>query len=160
MDGSAIPVGRAMTYILGVRKPYALEEALPHADSLSIAMQLSNFLRDVGYDWKIGRVYLPLEDLTRFNVSENDLAEERIDRRFKELMEFECERAEQFYTQAYAGVTMLATGRWGVMSGLQIYHDILTDIRRINYDVFSKRVDPTRSEKVWLVLKSWLATII
>lgn len=158
MDGSAIPVGRAMTYILGVRKPYTLEEAVPLADSLSIAMQLSNFLRDVGYDWRIGRVYLPLEDLIRFNVSENDLAEKRIDRGFKELMEFEFERAEQFYRQAYPGVNMLATGRWGVMSGLQIYRAILADIRQMNYDVFSKYADPTRSQKVWLLTKSWLAT--
>ena len=158
MDGSAIPVGRAMTYILGVRKPYTFEEAIPHADSLSIAMQLSNFLRDVGYDWRIGRIYLPLEDLTRFNVSEKDLAKKRIDQRFKELMEFEFERAERFYTQAYAGVNMLATGRWGVMSGLQIYRAILADIRKMNYDVFDKRVNLTRSQKVWLVAKSWLAT--
>jgi len=159
IEGSAIPVGRAMTYILGVRKPYTLEEAIPHADCLSTAMQLSNFLRDVSYDWSIGRVYLPIEDLTRFNLSENDLAERRLDRRFKELMEFEIERAEQFYAQAYTGINMLATGRWGVMSGLQIYRAILADIRKTNYDVFDKRVDPTRSQKVWLVTKSWLTTL-
>jgi phytoene synthase len=59
MDGSAIVVGRAMTYILGVRQPYTIADTLPHADSLSIAMQLSNFWRDVGEDWSIGRVYIP-----------------------------------------------------------------------------------------------------
>jgi len=74
-------------------------------------------------------------------------------------MEFEIERAEQFYAQAYTGINMLATGRWGVMSGLQIYRAILADIRKTNYDVFDKRVDPTRSQKVWLVTKSWLTTL-
>ena len=59
MEGSALPVGRAMTYILGVRPPHTIEETLPYADSLSIAMQLSNFWRDIGPDWRIGRVYLP-----------------------------------------------------------------------------------------------------
>ena len=67
MDGSAVPVGRAMTYILGVREPYGLEDALPGADALSVAMQLSNFWRDIGEDWtRIGRVYIPQEDLARF----------------------------------------------------------------------------------------------
>ena len=78
MEGSALPVGRAMTHILGVRSPYTVEETLPYADSLSIAMQLSNFWRDIGPDWRIGRVYLPGEDLARFGVSEKDLAAGRI----------------------------------------------------------------------------------
>jgi phytoene synthase len=147
-----------MTYILGVRKPFTLEKAIPHADCLSIAMQLSNFLRDIGYDWSIGRVYLPIEDLDRFNISETDLANKKVDQKFMRLMEFECERAEQFYSQAYAGVNMLATGRWGVMSGLQIYRSILVDIRRLNFDVYNHRPDPTTSQKLRLVAKSWLST--
>lgn len=159
MEGSAIPVGRAMTYILGVRNPYTIKEAIPHADNLSVAMQLSNFLRDVGYDWKIGRIYIPLEDLARFQVSETDLAEKRIDQKFRALMEFEMKRAEKFYAQAYPGVKMLASGRWGVMSGLQIYRAILADIRKANYDIFDHCVDPTRSQKVWLLIKSKLTTI-
>ena len=57
MEGSVMIVGRAMTCILGVRQPYRIADALPGADSLAIAMQLSNFWRDIGYDWSIGRVY-------------------------------------------------------------------------------------------------------
>jgi phytoene synthase len=158
MDGSAVPVGRAMTYILGVREPYTLKEAIPHADCLSIAMQLSNFLRDVGNDWEIGRIYLPLEDMAQFQVTEKDLAEKRIDQRFKDLMEFEIDRSINFYDLAYDGVNMLATGRFGVMSGLEIYRGILTDIHRIGYDVFNRRADPSTSQKLLMVVKSWLAT--
>ena len=91
MEGSALPVGRAMTYILGVRPPYTVEETLPHADSLSIAMQLSNFWRDIGPDWRIGRVYLPGEDLARFRVTEADLAAGRITPDFIALLEFEID---------------------------------------------------------------------
>ena len=113
MEGSALPVGRAMTYILGVRPPYTVEETLPYADSLSIAMQLSNFWRDIGQDWRIGRVYLPGEDLARFRVTEADLAAGRITPDFIALLEFEIERTEAYYRNARIGVRRLATGRWG-----------------------------------------------
>jgi hypothetical protein len=58
MDGSAIPVGRIMSHILGVKTGEVANVYLA-ADSLSIAMQLSNFCRDIGQDWGIGRIYIP-----------------------------------------------------------------------------------------------------
>jgi phytoene synthase len=120
MEGSAMTVGRAMTFILGIRPPATMEEVLPHADSLSVAMQLSNFWRDVGQDWGIGRLYMPLEDMARFGVSESDIAGGEVTPGFADLLEFEIQRTERFYLHARAGVKQLAAGRWGVMSGLEI----------------------------------------
>lgn len=157
VEGSALPVGRAMTHIMGVRQPYTTPDTLPYADSLSIAMQLSNSWRDVGQDWSIGRVYIPLEDLERFGVKEDDIATARISSRFVELMEFEIERTESYYRHARAGVRRLASGRWGVMSGLEIYRAILTDIRRNGYQVFTRRAGSSRLQKLRLVLKASLA---
>jgi phytoene synthase len=154
MEGSAIVVGRAMTYILGVRPPFTIASALPHADSLSIAMQLSNFWRDVGEDWRIGRVYLPQEDLARFGVTEADLAASRVTADLIRLLEFEIERTEAYYRHARAGVPRLQTGRWGVMSGLEVYRAILTGIRRNGYDVFTRRAGATRLQKIGLALKA------
>lgn len=155
--GSAIPVGRAMTLILGVREPFSFSNAIPHADSLSIAMQLSNFLRDIYQDYQIGRIYLPLEDLDRFRIREADIATRKVSPAFIDLIEFEMKRAEAYYHQAYPGIAMLKSGRWGVMSGLQIYRAILQDIRRIGYDVFNRRADISDSRKLLLVAKSfWL----
>jgi phytoene synthase len=154
MDGSALTVGRAMTYILGVRPPYTIAETLPHADSLSIAMQLSNFWRDIGEDWRIGRVYLPQEDLVRFGVTDADLAEARITPDFIRLLEFEFERTEGYYRHARAGIPRLQTGRWGVMSGLEVYRAILDGIRRNGYDVFNRRAGATRLQKVRLALRA------
>lgn len=157
MDGSALVVGRAMTYILGVRPPCTIAEALPHADSLSIAMQLSNFWRDIGYDWGIGRVYIPGEDLARFDVTEADLAAARVTPAFIRLLEFEIARTEAYYCDAAIGVRLLAAGRWGVMTGLEVYRAILDGIRRNNYDVFTRRAGAARSEKLALALKAqWL----
>jgi phytoene synthase len=154
MDGSAIPVGRAMTYILGVKAPHRLADALPGADSLSIGMQLSNFWRDIGYDWGIGRVYLPQEDLQRFQVSEDDLAARRISPNFIELLEFEFERTERYYEDASPSVSMLASGQWAVMSGLEIYRAILGGIRRNHYDVFARRARASTLRKFGLATKA------
>ena len=155
MEGSAIPVGRAMTYILGVKEPFTYSEAFVSADALSIAMQLSNFWRDIGQDWHIGRVYLPLEDMEIFEVSEKDLAAERISSEFIELLEFEMSRTEEYYDQAGEGIPMLASGQWGVMSSLLIYQSILTSIRNNKYDVFSRRARTNLAQKFLLMFKSW-----
>jgi phytoene synthase len=155
MEGSAIPVGRGMVYILGVREPYTIRAALPGADALSVGMQLSNFWRDIGEDWtKIGRVYIPQEDLDAFGYGERDLARKRITPDFIALLEFEMERTEQYYTLARQGVPMLASGRAGVMSGLNLYRAILNSIRRNQYNVFDRRATTTRLEKLLLVAKA------
>jgi phytoene synthase len=159
MEGSALTVGRAMTYILGVRTPFTIADTLPHADSLSIAMQLSNFWRDIGEDWRIGRVYLPQEDLARFGVTESDLAASRVTPGMVRLLEFEFERTEAYYRHARAGIPRLQTGRWGVMSGLEIYRAILTGIRRNGYDVFTRRAGATRRQKISLALKAGRAVV-
>lgn len=156
MDGSAVPVGRAMTHILGVREPYTLAEALPGADALSIAMQLSNFWRDVGEDWhRIDRVYLPQEDMAHFGVTEEDLAAGRINQNFIDLMEYQMERTERYYERARESVPMLASGRWGVMSALEIYRGIVTSIRRSGYDVFNRRARASDARKLALVAAAW-----
>ncbi len=155
MDGSAIPVGRAMTYILGVRPPFTIADALPGADSLSIAMQLSNFWRDIGADWRIGRVYIPLEDLQRFGYDEKHLSERQITPNFVALLEFEFERTEAYYAAARPSVKMLASGNWAVMSALEIYRSILSSIRRNRYDVFSRRAGAGAVRKFGLALKSF-----
>jgi phytoene synthase len=157
MEGSAVPVGRGMTYILGVRPPYTFADTLPYADSLSVAMQLSNFWRDVGQDWRIGRVYIPQEDLARFGVSERDIAAGRITSGFIDLMEFEFERTEVYYRHARRGVRRLASGQWSVMSGLEIYRAIIGDIRRKGYDVFNRRSGATHLEKLGILVKALLA---
>lgn len=154
MEGSALVVGRAMTYILGVRPPHTIEETLPHADSLSIAMQLSNFWRDIGQDWRIGRVYIPQEDLARFGITEADLAAGRVTPAFITLLESEMARAEDYYQHAAVGVRNLQTGRWGVMAGLEVYRGIHNAIRRNGYDVFTRRATTTRWQKMGLALRA------
>ncbi|NJL93435.1 MAG: phytoene/squalene synthase family protein [Anaerolineae bacterium] len=155
MDGSALTVGRVMTHILGTRSG-RVEDAYPYADALSVAMQLSNFWRDIWQDWNIGRVYIPQEDLTMFSYSEADLGAQLLDERLIALLEYEFERTERYYQTARQGVPLLASGRWGVMSALEIYRAIMQDIRQAGYDVFSRRAGTTRLQKLkWVVRARW-----
>jgi phytoene synthase len=155
IEGSALPVGRAMTHIMGVRAPYQLADALSGADSLSTAMQLSNFWRDIAEDWRLGRVYLPQEDMERFGVSEGDIAAGQVRPQLIELLEFEIERTEGYYQHAHKAVPMLAHGRWGVQCGLEAYRAILTGIRRQRFDVFSRRAGLGKLDKIALSLHAW-----
>jgi phytoene synthase len=157
MEGSAMTVGRVMAHILGTHTEQ-VSEVYPQADALSIAMQLSNFWRDVGQDWGIERVYIPQEDMARFGVSEDDLADQRITPAFIQLMEFEFERTEEYYRQARHGVYNLADGRWGVMSALEIYRAILFSVRRNGYNVFTVRAGTSTWQKIGLVSRAWWLT--
>jgi len=158
VEGSAMVVGRAMTHIMGLRSGYTFEEAMPYADALSVAMQLSNFWRDIPYDWSIGRVYIPLEDLDRFGVCEEEIAVGHITRPFKQLLEFEIKRTEQYYRKARLGVAMLASGQWGILSGLEIYRAILTSIRRARYNIFKRHAGASKIGKTALVALAWWNT--
>jgi phytoene synthase len=155
MHGSAVPVGRGMTYILDVMEPHSFEDALPMADSLAIAMQLTNFWRDIREDWERGRVYIPREDLLRFGYSENDIAEHRVNDAFAELLEFEFARTEQYYRQAREGVAMLLRGRLGVLGALRIYHAVLDEIRRRHYDVYSGRAGAGLLKRTAIIAQTW-----
>lgn len=154
MEGSAIPVGRAMTHILGTAAP-PISAAYAAADALSIAMQLSNFWRDIGEDWVRGRVYIPQEDLAQFDLTEDDLATGQVSERLIALLEFEFARTERYYEQARRGIAWLASGRVGVMSALEIYRAIMNGIRRNGYDVFTRRAGTSRWQKIALVMRAW-----
>jgi phytoene synthase len=158
MEGSAMVVGRAMTYIMGIRPGHTFPEVMPYADALSVAMQLSNFWRDIAYDWDLDRVYIPQEDMQRFGVSEDDLAARRVTPQFTQLLEFEIQRTEEYYAKARLGVPMLASGNLGVMSGLEIYRDILNSIRRNDYDVFNHHIGTGIYRKLTLVVRAWWST--
>jgi phytoene synthase len=156
VEGSAMTVGRAMTHILGVKEEQRFDEAIAAADSLSIGMQLSNFWRDIGQDYKIGRIYLPQEDMQCFSYSENELARGLNNSRFNALMEFEIERTEEYYQHAHSGIELLSNGQWAVLSGLEIYRSILDDIRRNQYDVFAKRAGSSTVQKIIVALRSYI----
>jgi phytoene synthase len=154
MEGSAMVVGRAMCHILGTTTP-KISDAYTPADSLSVAMQLSNFWRDIGEDWQKGRIYIPQEDMLQFGYTEADLANKVVDERLARLLEFEFERTQNYYDQACQGVRLLVSGRWSVMISLETYRAIIDQMRINQYDVFNLRASVPIWRKVWLAAQSW-----
>jgi len=143
--GSAAVVGLMMCRVVGV----AEGKADAHAQALGVAMQLSNFLRDVGEDWRRGRVYLPLEDLARFGYTERDLASGVVDERFIALMRFEIDRARRLYGVADEGMDYIPRGRrFPVVVARELYAAILDRIEAQQYDIFSRRAQVSRPAKL------------
>lgn len=127
------------------------------AIALGVAMQLTNILRDIGEDAERGRIYLPLEDLRNFNYSEQDLFNCVVDERWENLMQFQVQRARQFYTQAEKGISALCRdSRWPVWSSLMLYRNILNAIEQNNYEVFGKRAYVSTSNKLITLPWAWL----
>lgn len=124
--------------------------ALEYGAALGRAMQMTNILRDVGEDARMGRIYLPAEDLRRFGYTEKRLLEGRIDDSFVALMKFEIARVRAMYDQAAPGIALLSSGsRHTVRLALSLYRRILHEIERNGYDVFTKRAFvPARAKLV------------
>ncbi len=159
-------VGLMSTAVMGVDKspntvpwnqnkqPYIpTEEAI----ALGIAHQLTNILRDVGEDAQRGRIYIPQEDLARFNYTEQDLFKGVVDERWRSLMRFQMQRARQFYSKAEKGISHLSPdARLPVWAALIHYSRILNVIERNNYDVFSQRAYVPGFQKLRSLPVAWL----
>lgn len=138
---SANPVGRLILHLFR----QDTSRNLQHSDFICTALQITNFWQDVSVDLKKDRIYIPQEDLDRFNYTSDELFRGLIDERYKMLMNFQVERAFQYFDEGHAlGLDLNG------MLGLEIRltwltgRMILKKIRKINYDVFNKR--PTLSK--------------
>ncbi|MET8249751.1 phytoene/squalene synthase family protein [Micromonospora sp. NPDC005197] len=141
MEGSAAVIGTMMLPILGSTDPAAAREP---ARQLGFAFQLTNFIRDVAEDLDRGRTYLPDEDLAKFGVTREDLAEAsargRGTPRTRELIEYEVTRAQAHYAAAAPGITMLAPASQACMrTAYALYGGILDEVAAQDYDVFTRR---------------------
>ena len=143
--GVASTVGLMAMHITGFSGP----EAIPYALKLGVALQLTNILRDVGEDWRAGRIYLPLDELNYFGLTENDIAEGTIDNRWHDFMKFQIERTHRLYVEASPGIAMLdPDGRFAIAAAAELYQDILDDIEDHDGDVFMRRAHTSKWGKL------------
>ncbi len=132
----ASTVGLLTSPILG----YTAEAALDYGIALGRAMQMTNILRDVGEDARMGRIYLPLDELARFGYTESSVFEEVVDDAFVALMKFQIERVRKLYAEAEPGIALLAPeSRYTVRLALTLYRQILASIEANRFDVYTKR---------------------
>jgi phytoene synthase len=149
----ASTVGLMSSEILG----YSDVIALDYAEAMGIAMQLTNILRDVKEDAAMDRIYLPQEDLRKYNVSEEQILAGETSENFIEMMKFQVERARDYYAKGEKGIRFLEKdSRFTVLLASRIYAKILDEIEKQNYNVFISRARTTKRQKIFAIPKIWL----
>jgi 15-cis-phytoene synthase len=148
----ASAVGLICIEIFGYRNP----QARNYAENLGVAFQLTNIIRDVREDAERGRIYLPLEDLEHFAVTEEEVLQSRHSDRFERLMEFEAQRAREFYRIAERALppedrTSLLTAE----AMRLIYSALLHRIEKSRYRVMDGKLRLSAPLKLLLVGRAW-----
>jgi len=154
---SANPVGRLVLYVCGYRD----EQLQQLSDYTCTALQLANFWQDVTADYQKGRIYLPLEDLRRFNVTERQIAERRFSQDFLDLMQFEVVRARDWFA---LGLPLANRVDKHLALDIELFtrggEEILAAIERQGYDVLKSRPAISKARKLSLVLGAAIRRII
>ena len=141
-------VGLTVIHIFG----FESQDALLLAEKCGIAFQLTNILRDVREDAEKNRVYLPAEDLARFAVAAPTFEPRE---RFIELMQFEAQRARDYYRESAPLVGLIDPGsRASLRALIGIYSRLLDRIVASDYDVLARRVRVPTWEKLWVLMRS------
>ncbi len=136
---------------------YQDRQTQKYAHDLGMAFQLTNIIRDVGEDARRGRIYLPMDELKQFNVPAADILNARYSDNFTALMQFQYERAQRYYEQAFA--LLPAVDRKNQRPGLimaAIYRTLLEEIRGENFQVLHQRISLPATRKLWLAAKTWI----
>ncbi len=147
-------VGLLSASIFGYRN----RDTLKYAHDLGMAFQLTNIIRDVGEDARRNRIYLPLDELARFGVLEDDILHSRESEQVRQLLEFQIERAESFYDRALNALP--AEDRKQQRTGLimtAIYRTLLREIKAGGaQQVLNARISLTPLRKLWLAWTTWI----
>ena len=148
---SANPVGHLVLYLCGYRD--AERQSL--SDYTCTALQLANFWQDVSADFARGRIYLPLEDLRRFGVSEDVIRDDENSTAFRAMMEFEVERAREWFAQ---GLPLVAKVERALATDIELFsrggQEILHAIERQDYAVLGRRPAISKTRKLALVARA------
>jgi phytoene synthase len=146
-------VGILSASIFGSTRP----ETLQYAEKLGLAFQLTNIIRDVGEDARMGRIYLPVNELQQFSVTAADILNARHSENFVKLMQFQARRAQKAYDEAFA--LLPKEDRRAQRPGLimaAIYRAVLDEIERDGFHVLNQRISLTPIRKLWLAWKTYV----
>jgi 15-cis-phytoene synthase len=132
-----------------------------YAYYLGLALQLTNIIRDVGTDLANGgRIYLPLDEMARFNYSEEELIQQKYDERFVALMKFQAERAHAYFQRATE--TLPAEDHRSMIAAelmREVYFKLLTRIEKDRFRVFNKKYRLSRPEKLWIISRHFATNL-
>ena len=144
-------VGLTCTHVFG----FSDARALDLAEKLGLAFQLTNIIRDVHEDWKLGRVYLPEEDLARYGISKEDFARDEGTLGMRELLRFESERAWQLYEEGSALLGLIdEDSRAALWLLVHTYSALLGRIEALDFAVFGEKVRLSKAEKMMFIAQA------
>ena len=144
-------VGLTCTHVFGFRDSHAIDLA----EKLGLAFQLTNIIRDVHEDYAVGRVYLPEEDLAKYNVAPEDFAGHEATLGVRELLRFEADRAWQNYEQGAELLDLIdADSRSALWLLVHTYSALLARIEAVDFAVFGERVRLSKAEKMLFIAKA------
>jgi 15-cis-phytoene synthase len=135
---------------------YKHKSAKDFAINLGIALQLTNILRDIKKDAERGRIYLPQEDILRFNYSDSKIFSGSFDQEFKQLMHYEVNRAKGYFEAATNNLNMDDKSSMFAARAMQhIYYKMLEKIEDADYNVYDNNINVTKIEKVGIAFGVW-----
>ncbi|MFH1785473.1 MAG: phytoene/squalene synthase family protein [Candidatus Micrarchaeota archaeon] len=144
-------VGLMLTYVLGIDN---IKKFKKYATKLGIAMQLTNILRDVGEDARMGRVYFPKNELAKFGLTIQDILSLKKTSNVIKFLKFQVARARRYYEEAISGLSLIQKeGRVVVALALSLYREILGVIEENEYEVFKKRAYVHLLRKILIYFK-------
>lgn len=149
---SANPIGRLILELRGIFN----EKSKNKSDSICTALQLTNFYQDLGLDFLKGRIYIPVEEMQNFGISEIDFEKKQINSNFKKLIKLQVERARELFTIGYSLIDQLPLKlaieiKWTILGG----EEILKKIEQLDYDVFTIRPVLNKKDFIRLLLRSF-----
>ncbi len=135
---------------------YKNKSAKDFAINLGIALQLTNILRDIKKDAQNGRIYLPQEDMAKFNYSEDEVLHQIYNTNFTDLMKYEVERAQHYFDSATFYLDLDDKSSMFAARAMQhIYHKLLEKIIDFEYDIYHNNIKVSKFEKVGISLGVW-----
>jgi 15-cis-phytoene synthase len=156
-------VGTLSIYILSEdTKPNTV--LFEYAKNMGLALQLINIIRDVGEDARLGRIYLPVNELQRFDVPAHTILKQQNSEAFIKLMKWQGDRAKMYYQKALDILNTLPKKqihqqKAGLLMGA-IYKALLDAIEQENYPVLKQKISLPRHRKLWICIKTWFKYII
>ena len=150
-------VGLICLQIFGYKDARAKDRAI----DLGLAMQLTNIARDVKEDLELGRIYLPQDEMARFGYSEEDLRAGIVNEEFRNLMQFQAQRARDYFRSGFELLPYLSPRSRACPAVLgQLYSKLLQQIEASGYDVLLQRISLTKVQKLRITGQTWLSSML
>lgn len=154
--GSAVVIGLEMLPILGFKD----ERAIEAATALGTAFQLANFIRDIGEDIDRGRIYMPLDDLAKFGVSEAMLLKREMTPEITEAIKYQINRVRALQARADEGIQYLdPISRPCIRAASELYCGIVDEVEANNYDIFAHRATTSTTRRLRVAALAYIQTL-